>query len=274
MTVLDRPLPAGLLRWEGVLVCVLAWAAFIAIPLTGGAYGLSWDALNHHIYLGWTAEHSRFERDFVAAGYQSFQFPYLYWPVYKLAISGWSGVSAGVVLASLHVLAVPPVWMLARTCMPGATRFDIAMRLLAVVLAFLTGVVLSLFDSSSNDLMAATPLVWSISFAIQPLSSPPVAPGVVRRLLLLSGALAGIAVAFKLSNGPLVMLLPALWLVAPGGVARKVSNVLLACLVSASAFLATYAYWGVLLWQHFGNPLYPFADNWFAPIRALVGHSP
>ena len=115
MTVLARELPPALLRWEGVFVCLLAWAGFIAIPLLQGEIGLSWDALNHHIYLGWTAERQRFGHDFLAAGYQSMQFPFLYWPVYKLAAAGWTGAWAGSVLATIHVVSVPPVWMIART---------------------------------------------------------------------------------------------------------------------------------------------------------------
>ena len=93
--VLDRPVPAALLRWEGVLVCLAAWAFFVAIPLSLGELGLGSDALNHHVYLGWTAEQHRFDRDLLGAGYQSFQSPYLYWPLYKMAVGGWTGAAAG-----------------------------------------------------------------------------------------------------------------------------------------------------------------------------------
>ena len=89
----------ALLRWEWFFIFLLATVVFVSIPLSLGEIGISWDALNHHIYLGWTAEHPRFDKDFVAAGYQAYQFPYLYWPVYKLAAGGWSGAAAGVVLA-------------------------------------------------------------------------------------------------------------------------------------------------------------------------------
>jgi hypothetical protein len=271
---LARELPPALLRWEGWFVCLLAWVLFIAIPLGQGQIGLSWDALNHHVYLGWTAEHARFDRDFVASGYQAFVYPYLYWPVYKLAAAGWSGAWAGVVLATIHLLAVPPVWMLARTCMPGTTAFDAGMRTLAVALAFLTGVVLSLFDSTANDLMAATPLVWSVAFAMQPLGAAPLRPGVVRRWLLLSGLMAGVAVTFKLSNGPLAVLLPALWMLAPGALRTRLANTLLAGAATLLGFVATYGYWGALLWQYFGNPIYPFCEDWFGPLRAWLGHAP
>jgi hypothetical protein len=274
MVSLERGLPSSLLRWECAAACVVFWAAFVSIPLSAGELGLSWDALNHHIYLGWTAQQPRLERDFVAAGYQSYQFPYLYWPVYKLALGGWSGAWAGAVLATLQVLAVPPVWMLARTCMPGATVFDVLMRLLAVALAFMTGVVLSIFDSTSNDLMAAIPLVWALALALRPLGDPKPAPARLHRLAMLSGACAGVAVAFKLSNGPLAVLFPALWAMHGSNVRARVYNVALGSLAAMVGYVLVYGYWGALLWHYFGNPIYPFYDGWFEPLRTRFGWTP
>lgn len=269
--LLERPAPAALLRWEAALVCLLAWAAFVSIPLSAGALGLSWDALNHHIYLGWTAEHPRFDRDFVAAGYQSYQFPYLYWPVYRLAMLGASGAAAGVVLASLLVLAVPPVWMLARACAPGPGLFDLALRWLAVVLAFLSSVMLSMVDSSQNDMLAAIPLVWAVALAMEPIVQRGMASGTARGYVLASGVCAGIAVAAKLSNGPLAILLPALWWMCARGLPARLRVTAIGCLATLAAFTLVYGYWGWQLWQHFGNPIFPLYDGLFAPLRAIAG---
>lgn len=263
-----------ILRWELPFVCLLAWIAFVSIPIYLGEIGLSWDALNHHIYLGWTAEKSRFDRDFLAAGYQSHQFPYLYWPVYKLATSGWSGLSSGIVLATLHMIAVPPVWMLARVCMPGATAFDAAMRLMAVVLAFSSPVVLSLFDSSSNDLMAAAPLVWALALGMEPLRKNRAAWLTPTRAIILSGLFAGVAVAFKLSNGPLAVLLPFVWLFSGDSLWGRARLMVIGSAAMLVGFAMAYGHWGALLWSHFGNPVYPFYEHLFAPVRDWVGWQP
>lgn len=79
MILTEGGMSSRLLRWELPFVGVFAWIAFISIPLFLGEIGISWDALNHHIYLGWTAGRPRFDLDFLAASYQSYQFPYLYW---------------------------------------------------------------------------------------------------------------------------------------------------------------------------------------------------
>lgn len=271
-TFLDRAVPAALLRWEGALICLVAWAFLLSIPLSLGELGLSWDALNHHIYLGWTAEQHRFDLDFLGAGYQSFTSPYVSWPFYRMAASGWTGASAGAVLATLHVIAVWPVWMLARACAPGPAVFDVAMRALAVSLALLSGVILSAFGSSMNDLLAAAPLVWAVALALEPAArNRDMPPAAARRYVVLSGACAGFAVAMKLSNGPLAILMPGLWLLSAREWRGRIGAVVLGCLSVLMGFLLGYGHWGWLLWRHFGNPVFPFYDHWFAPMRAWLG---
>lgn len=259
------------LAWEFGIVLIIGWLAFISIPIALGEIGISWDALNHHIYLGWTAERPRFDRDWFAASGQTVQYPYLYWPVFKLSQSGLSGKWAGVVLATLHWTIVPPVWMIARYCMPGRQAFDMLMRLIAVVLAFMTGVVLSMFDSTSNDLLAAMPFVWALALAMKPLDEPkprvwisPIA------FIAASGFCAGVSVAFKLSNGPLAVLIPGLWLLTGNSWQQKIRHVITGCLATLAGFGVAYGYWGWQLWSHFGNPVYPFYDHWFVPLRAWL----
>lgn len=269
---LDRIVPSAVLRREGVLLSLAAWAFLVSIPLSLGELGLSSDALNHHLYLGWTAEQHRFDRDFLGAGYQTFQAPYLYWPFYRMAIGGWSGAAAGALLASLHVLAIWPLWMLARACMPGQTVFDVLMRALAVALALLSGLVLSAFGTSMTDVLGAIPLVWAVALAMEPVARGAGMPlANVRCYVALSGLCAGLAVALKLGNGPLAVLLPALWLLCGRGWMRRLGSVLLGSVGVLAGFLLGYGYWGWLLWRHFGNPVYPFYDHWFAPLRGWLG---
>jgi hypothetical protein len=256
---------------ELALVMLLAGAVFIAIPLSLGGIGLGWDALNHHIYLGWVADQARFDRDYMAASYQSYQFPYLYWPVYKLAMADISGRWAGVVLASLNLLMVPPVWIVARACIPENTWFGAGMRMSAVALGLCSILVLSLFDSTSNDLLGAIPFVWAVALAL--LSSNQAVPGrlTASRATAASGLMVGAAVAFKLSNGPLALAVPVLWASRESGFAQRLKLVLVGGIAALAAFAMVYGYWGWQLWTHFGNPIYPFVDGWFASVRHAFG---
>lgn len=263
----------GFARWELPAVLLLAWLVFISVPISRGNLGLSWDALNHHIYLGWIAEHARFDLDRLAGSYQTYQYPYLYWPVYKLAAAGLSGLQAGVVLATLHLVAVPPVWMIARACIPGPGLFESFMRVLAVALAFMTAVVLKLLEATSNDLLAAAPFVWAMAFSLEAYRNS-ITPARAGRLIVWAGFMAGVSVAFKLSNGPLALLLPLLWAMADGDVRQRGMRVITGGLACCAGFLLAYGWWGWELWSHFGNPIYPFSDNLFEPIRSHLGWQP
>lgn len=262
----------ALLRWEGLLVCLLTVISFASVPLAQGELGLGSDALNHHLYLGWTAQQHRFDLDFVAAGYQAFTFPYLYWPVYQMAAAGWSGVAVGVSLAGLQgLLVAPPVWFLARACMPGASWFDLAMRALGVTLAFLTGVALSVLDATMNDLLAAAPLLWAVALAVGAMAGERRDAKVLRWQVALSGLCAGAAVAAKLSSGPLAILMPGLWWLCGYGWRRRMTAVALGSAATLVGFAALYGYWGWLLWRFFGNPIFPFHHHWFEPLRRWAG---
>jgi hypothetical protein len=265
-------LPAPAARAELVLTVIGMWLALAAIPLGLGGIGISWDALNHHVYLGWTAFNPRFDRDWLAAGHQATTWPYLYWPFFKLVGLQVPGRWAGVVLVSLHVLVVPALWIIARACIPERSWEATAMRAGAVVLAFVGQLTLSLMDTTANDLYAASPLVWAVALGL--LACRPPAAGrwlTPRRALALSGMLSGLAVAFKFSNGPLVLALPLVWALVPGTPAQRLASVARGTAWSVAAFFMAYGWWGWQLWHHTGNPVYPFLENHFATVRDVVG---
>ncbi len=255
---------------ESGLLTLLTWLSLLAISVSEGGMGLSWDALNHHIYLGWTAQGHRFDLDALPAAFQSLQFPYLYWPAYQLAIHGAGPVQAAAVLSALHVLVVPALCAITRILIPGPGVDAVLMRVLAVAMSFISPVILSLTDNTANDLMAAIPLVWAITFAMWA-NEPDVSRPTRRRHVLVSGLLAGLATTFKFSNGPIALLLPLLWMWGDGSVRWRVRQALLGGLAAAAGFALTYGYWGWLLWTRFGNPVYPFGESLFVPMRQLLG---
>ena len=264
------------IAWPGRLelpVIVLAmWLIFISVPLYLGQVGLGWDALNHQIYLGWVADSPRFDKDYMAASLQSYQFPYLYWPVYKLAAMGVSGLTAGIVLSSLHLIAVPPVWMMAKAVIPGTDPFSMALRAAAVALAFMSAVPLKTLEATGNDLLAAAPMLWAIALAFKAIArEKSELAHSIARLSIFSGLLGGVAVACKLSNGPLVLLIPWLFLICQGRPIERFGWMLINAVAIGAGFCVAYGYWGYQLWLQFGNPLFPFYDNLFEPLRKMMG---
>ncbi len=267
-----RPAGPGHRCWELTLVTLAMWLVFISIPLYLGRIGLSWDGLNHQIYLGWVADNSRFDKDYMAASLQSYQFPYLYWPVYKLAITGVSGVTAGVILSTLHLITVPPVWLVAKALIPGEDALSIALRAAAVALAFMSAVPLKTLEATGNDLLAAAPMLWAVAVAFKAMNRDNAKTTIsVSKAAVLSGLLGGVAVACKLSNGPLVVLLPGLFLFCQGTTSERLKWTVINAAAVGLGFGVTYGFWGYQLWLQFGNPLFPFYDSYFEPLRTMVG---
>jgi hypothetical protein len=101
----------------------------------------------------------------------------------------------------------------------------------------------------------------------------PVNDSRITRTALIAGLLAGLAVTFKLSHGPLAVLLPLLFVFCewPDGRARA-KWVVLCALAVFVGFIITYGYWGYQLWLQFGNPIYPFYDGgYFDLLRNWTG---
>jgi hypothetical protein len=260
-----------LAKLELPIILFTMWLVFISVPLYLGQVGLGWDGLNHQIYLGWVANSPRFDKDYMAASLQAYQFPYLYWPVYKLAALGVSGLTAGIVLSSLHLITVPPVWMVAKALIPGKDWLHIALRQAAVALAFMSAVPLKTLEATGNDLLAAAPMLWAIAFAFKAITFQKTELAFsIPRISVLSGLLGGLAVACKLSNGPLVVFLPFFFLVCRGRSVERFQWGLINAFAIGLGFCLAYGYWGYQLWLQFGNPLFPFYDNLFEPVRNIL----
>ncbi|WP_143684628.1 hypothetical protein [Variovorax sp. KK3] len=246
------------MKAEALVLSAIFAVLLMLVPVAGGGLGLSWDAINHHIYLGWVADRARFDLDIWPAATQSFQFPYLYWPAYKLYSSGASAMEAGIALAALQCICVPAVWVLARVCIPDRSWFGTGMRAIAMGMAFASSVVLSMFNTTANDLVSAIPLIWAIALV----STNLLEDKKPRRSLVLCmavGLLCGASVAFKLSNGPIAVSVPLLFLIKVDG--RRLTAALTAYVAMIAGFGLAYAPWGLELAHRFGNPVFPHFDS-------------
>ena len=242
---------------EFLTTVLIFCATAAALALHSGSFGLSWYALNHHIYLGFIADSPRWHLDVAAASSQTYQYPYLYWPFYRLTLMGLSGAKAAALWAVFQTLCVVPAVWLASLRLLGGERDDWESRLhrfIACLLAFVSILVMAAVGGSANDLLAATPLLWAIVLALSPAAT-------FQRVALCS-FLVGLAVAFKVSN--LVCLPLFLFALLDLPIRRIwIIRVAVAAVASVAGFTVAYAPWGWQLWKQFGNPIYPYFDTFF-----------
>ncbi len=250
--------PARGFPWlEAALVTLLAAMACACMPLYAGVWAFSWDALNHHVYLGLVAEQSRWHLDVRAANSQTYQYPYLYWPVYRLSMLEIDGAWAGALWsAALAALIVPPVWLASWHLLPrqGSHAQALFERVMAVALALCSIVVLAALNTTANDPLAAVPLLWAVALMC---ASQPTATRAA-----LAAALLGVAIAFKLSH---VLALPllAVWWWQARSTAKPLRLVATLGGSCALGYAAAYAPWGWQLWRHMGNPFHPVLPSLF-----------
>lgn len=259
--------------WLSTLICV---CLFVSVPVLRGGFGMSWDTQNHHIYLGWVATQARFEQDYFAASTQSYQFPYLYWPVYQMTKWRLLGWQAGVIWALMHSLVAIPLWVMAKALIPSPGKEAAVYRLAAVLLGVFNILVLRAPETPVNDVLAAIPYVWAVAIGLWGIrdGTDGSVSSASLSLVACMGGLGGLSVALKLSNGVLVLMLPFMCMAFNGSVRQKIWA-FFACVLSASlVFAVVYGWWGWQLWVHFGNPVFPFYDAAFEPLRNWLDWRP
>lgn len=259
-------------HFEACVAFLLTCAAMVAIPLVNDGLGLSWDTLNHHVYLGWVANGARFDKDYFAAASQSYQFPYLNWPLYLLIKSGVSGQFAGVVWAIMHAMVSIPLWMIAYRLMPGITWHDAIARLLAVTFGVGNILVLRAPETTGNDVLSALPWLVAVVVGLGPVNGRTQDGEITKASwrAFWCGVLGGVAVAFKLSNAIVAIFLPLLCVVLGNTVSSRVRYVICCGVGAGVGFVTLYSWWGWQLWSEFGNPIYPFADSLFDTVRRVM----
>lgn len=236
----------------------LALLAFLVSYLNTDAFALTWDTLNHHIYLGAFAETPRWHLDVLAASSQSYQYPYVYWPLYRLSLIQAPGALLGALWVSFLVLsAAPAIWLITYRLLPDGRSVtqSMVLRILAIYLALCTLGVLFSLQTTSNDFLTSIPILWGIALAVLNQS-----PGNNRYL----GAFAiGVGVAFKLSNVVFLCMLPFASL--PLRTHQQFITRLVAVSCAASVgFLIAYAPWAWQLYRETANPFHPHLQVFFS----------
>lgn len=252
----ERLLPASLSAWRSLayalsLLFSLAWTLALGKDV-------HWDALNYHLYLGYSALHDRFAQDFFGAGTPSYINPYAYIPLYLMTDAGWPALWIAVALAAFHSLALCLTFEIALAAGERNNHLKLPQfAMLALLIAATNPILLQGLGSTMVDIPTGVLVLggWlAIAHAVRS-----------GRLALVgvAAALCGIAAALKLSNAVFAMAaIPALAFI-PGGIAAKTRAILAFGIACGVAFAAVCLPWSWQLWREFGNPFFPFLNHWF-----------
>lgn len=261
--------------WPLFGACVLGAVAWISIAVWQG-YDFEWDVQNYHFYNGFALLHLKMFANVQPAMMQTYFAPLMDAAFYIL-VRLLPPTAVVVVIAAFQSAIIPILFQSARQLISGGP----ARVSLAAALAVLgAGAPAALYeaggalgDSTSAVLVLAALLALVTAVARDGAGPRP-------RLLAFAGAFAGGAAGLKLTNmafaiGLFAALLAAVGLPRGGAAQRAWGIGVAACLAGmGAAFLATYGWWGLILYRHFGNPVFPEFNQFFrSPYAASASFS-
>jgi Glycosyltransferase family 87 len=242
------------------------WGVILGSLVAGAAYtwfageDINWDWRNYHEYSAFALLNGRFSEDVAPAGIQTFLNPLAYLPAYLLrhmvGAPFW-----GMLLGALHGLNLALIYWLSRTVLSKAAHgWTLAA---SVGIAAFGPMTLSEVGTSFIDILTAMPVVAGLGFI---LSARPEQ----RSHYIIAGLLIGGAVGLKLTNATFLIGAAASLIYA----ARPLTAVSYFTLGGAIGVIATGGAWDWMLWQQFGNPVFPFYNSIFrspeAPLYAMA----
>jgi hypothetical protein len=251
--------------WPGVFgACVLV-AGAVSVAL---GKDVSWDLRNYHWYNAWALLNGRLGHDIAPAQLQTYHNPLADLPFYGLvqvlgepravafAMGLWAALGAFFLLRIL-VLLFPF----------DRDRANGALWIAASALIGLTGVAgLVAWGATFNEwpsiALAMAGLWLAVRASIEGEDRRP-------RAYAAAGFLFGCAIGLKLTFAAYGLGFLAACL-AHGTARERLKRPLVAGAFMASGFLATYGWWGWILWREFANPFFPyfnatFQSPWWEP---------
>lgn len=235
-------------RKERLQDCSIFLAVYLASVIVILSFGqpINLDSMQYHGYLGWAFWEGRHSNDLMAAGFQGYLAPYLYFPFYFLLNQEFSPKTVCLVLAFFHSANIFLIYRILRGFVAGQ-RFDIL--LMGLLLGFLTPVYLLVVGTSHGDAIVTIPFLCSLLLVLE------------GRKYVLAGALAGVAVALKLTLAPYTLLVAFLFVGVCDSYKEYVKANVVYGLAALFVFMVLYLPWGVALYQQFESPFFPLFNN-------------
>jgi hypothetical protein len=273
-TKLARPLS------EAAIVMLLTTAFITSYLVQVNGASITWDLVNHHLYLGRNFSQSRLAWDHFAAATMSCQVPWSYWPLALVVESGGGAHAVGALYGLFAGASVMAMWVLVRAAVPGRSAEAMVWRITCLMLAFTSALWIAQLDYTSNDMLVCALVIGSVaaqSWFLRGFSGSEFQCSCLKAtaFCFLSGFLFAAAIAAKIS---VLMFAPAYTVAWVWGIVttRHISSMKLnaACVCLGLALglaLLGGPFW-LEAWRECGSPVYPIAVEFFQPLLQSLSH--
>ncbi len=241
---------AARLEWLWTL-CLVLLPALVLVLLRG--VDANWDLRNYHLYNPHAWLTGRAAIDIAPAQLQTWINPMLDVPLYLLATSGLDARWTSVWLTLPFAFAI---WMLLRLQVALSPIAPTRTSQGVLALLALTGAATySITGNSMNDGFVAAAILGALVLVLVPENAS-------HRRWLLAGLIAGTMMGLKLTAGIYCLALACTALVV-GPWKERVLRLSALGVGGVIGFIASYGYWGWRLFKLYGNPFFPYYNNFF-----------
>lgn len=265
----------ALRRYAPALGWGLCWLAVPLYGLLAVAFGqdANWDLMNYHFYNPYAFLHERHGHDILVAHLASFYNPLLDVPFYWLVVAAPPWL-VGFVLGAVQGLNAPLLYAVARRCWgENDERHRPALGLAAAALAIIGlggGMALSEVGTSYGDNVVSLFVFAALLLVLRARERT----GSKRLMwLLAAGIVAGAAGGLKQPTLIYAVGLCAACLVLPGSIQHRLLGAVLFGGGVLVGIALTDGFWLLDLWQAYGNPLFPYFNQYFlSPMAAAADY--
>lgn len=218
---------------------------------------MSWDVLNHHLYIPYAWWNGRIATDIMGAGPQIYQNPVGYLPFYAMVAADWPAWCIGLAFALLHATNGLFVWLICEELWDGQGD-ALKGTWLATLLALCAPAFLQFAGTSSIDPLTSSFVLCGFWMAIR---SPHASHAWL--CCLFSAACVGLAFALKLSNAVFVIALGVTAVAQCASNRLAWSNLTWHAVGGTTSIFLGAGWYSWTLWREFGNPVFPLMNDVF-----------
>jgi len=251
---------------------------WIAGPLFFGLLALilgqdaNWDLRNYHLYNPFAWFHNRIEFDMVPAQVANFYNPLLHIPFYW-AVMTFPPMLTGFLLGAVQGLNFPIMVGIAR-CVMGEERERPPWHyLLAAFIGLLGAGTLAELGTTFGDNLISIPLLGSLWIVLaryeQLLTDKTIKPVLI---VVAAGLLTGLAPGLKQPSAIFAVGWCAAFLALPVSFGRRIMLAFWFGIGVLMGIAITGGFWMHELWIHYGNPLFPYFNDFFRSPMGAVAH--
>lgn len=259
------------------------WAVFVGYLITGATVSIwigqdnNWDLRNYHIYNAYARIFDRGGYDIIPAQIQSFFNPLP--DIWFLLIYGsMRPVFAGALIGAIHSLNYALIFMISKIALREFPVFTISVKKLSIdvsssliaILISLSALIaptsLSILGTNVHDNLVSIPILASLLLLVKMVDQQEM---IVKRTVLMAGFLAGLAFGLKMTAS--------LYIAGTGLAILLFDQKLRQKLIAGSILtggviigaLVTGGEWFYTLWKDYGNPFFPWLNNFFRSPEVL-----